>query len=302
MTHNRRNFLQASGLAFGGAMLMPHDVFAGMFGRAEYHMQVLRNNVGFFTESGGTIGWYLDKSGVVVVDTQFPDQAAHLIEEIRKTYSTSIDLLMNTHHHGDHTAGNIAFKDMVKKVLAHSNSLKNQKQVAGRREEKTEELFPDTTYEKTWTQKVGNETITANYYGRAHTDGDSVIHFENANVVHMGDLIFNRRHPYIDRGAGASIENWITVLDQVHKNFDDDTIFIFGHAGEGYQVTGTRGDLKAKGNYLSGLLEFVRTGIKSEMSVDEIISSSDVVPGAEEWKGNGFERNVRTAYQELTEG
>jgi len=302
MKLTRRNFLRSTGLATGSAMLIPHNLFAGMFGRAEYQMQTLRNNVGIFTESGGTIGWYLDSSGIVVIDTQFPDQATHLIEEIRKSYSNSIDLLMNTHHHGDHTAGNIAFKDLAKKVVAHGNSLKNQKQVAERRDEKTEELFPDTTYEKTWSQKVGKETITANYYGRAHTDGDSVIHFENANVVHMGDLIFNRRHPYIDRGAGASIENWITVLESVHKNFDDDSIFIFGHSGEGYTVTGSREDLKAKGNYLYKLLEFVKAGIKSDKSVDEIVSSSEIVPGAEEWKGNGYERNIRTAFQELTEG
>ncbi len=302
MKLTRRNFLFTSGLATGSAMLLPQDLFAGMFGREAYQMQVLRNNVGIFTERGGTIGWYLDKSGVAVIDSQFPDQAIHLIKEISEKYSGSIDLLMNTHHHGDHTAGNIAFKDLVKKVVAHSNSLKNQKQAAELREEKTEELFPDTTYEKTWSQKVGKETITANYYGRAHTDGDSVIHFENANVVHMGDLIFNRRHPYIDRGAGASIENWIVVLEQVYKNFDDDTIFIFGHSGEGFGITGTREDLKAKGNYLYQLLEFVRAGIKSGKSVDDIVSSSDTVPGAGEWTGNGFERNVRTAYQELTEG
>ena len=60
---------------------MPRDIFAGIFGREEYKMQVLRNDVGYFTERGGTIGWYLGKDGVVVVDTQFPDQAVHLIEE-----------------------------------------------------------------------------------------------------------------------------------------------------------------------------------------------------------------------------
>jgi len=302
MKLNRRFFLRSSGLAAGGALLMPRDLFAGLFGQAEYQMQELRKNAGFFTERGGTIGWYMDNEGAAVIDSQFPEQAGHLIEEIRKNYDKNIDFLLNTHHHGDHTAGNIAFKNIANKVVAHKNSLKNQKKVAEAREEQREELFPDTTYETTWSQKAGKETITATYYGRAHTDGDSVIHLQNANLVHMGDLIFNRRHPFIDRGAGASIENWISVLEQVHRNFDDDTLFIFGHSGEGYPVTGNREDLKAKANYLYSLLEFVRKGIKDNKDVEQITASADVVPGAEEWTGSGFERNVRTAYQELTEG
>jgi cyclase len=302
MERTRRTFLQASSLALGGSMLIPQDLLAGLFGRADYQMQALRGNVGIFTEQGGTIGWYLDKDGKAVVDAQFPEQAGHLIEEIKARYPGSIDLLINTHHHGDHTAGNIAFKGLVKKVVAHSNCLKNQKRVADSREEKTEELYPDTTYEKTWSQKVGSETVTLRYYGRAHTDGDSVVRFEHANVIHMGDLIFNRRHPYIDRGAGASVENWIRVLEQVRDDSDEDTIFIFGHAGEGFPVTGNRADLKAQGNYLSGLLEFVSKGIDEGKSADEIAGSSDSLPGAEEWTGNGLERNIRTAYQELTEG
>ncbi|MCK7530603.1 MAG: MBL fold metallo-hydrolase [Marinilabiliales bacterium] len=73
-------------------------------------MTPLRNNVGFFTERGGTIGWMISKDGLVVVDTQFPEQAQHLIEAIRKQSGRQIDLLVNTHHHGDHTGGNIAFK------------------------------------------------------------------------------------------------------------------------------------------------------------------------------------------------
>ena len=82
--------------------------------------------------------------------------------------------------------------------------------------------------------KVDDETITLRYLGPAHTDGDSITHFENANVVHMGDLIFNRRFPYIDKSAGASVKNWIQVLKQTQKLFDKDTIFIFGHADNGF--------------------------------------------------------------------
>ena len=68
------------------------------------------------------------------------------------------------------------------------------------------------------------------YYGPAHTSGDAVVTFEKANVAHVGDLVFNRRHPYIDRPAGASIANWIKVLEGTVADHDGGTIYIFGHA------------------------------------------------------------------------
>ena len=207
--------------------------------------------------------------------------------------------MINTHHHGDHSAGNIAYKGIVEIILAHENSKKNQERVAKERGQEAEQLYPDTTFGKEWTKQVGDETITLKYFGPAHTDGDSITHFENANIVHMGDLIFNRRFPYIDKSAGASIKNWIQVLESTQKTYDQDTIFILGHAGDGYDIVGTMADIKAKQNYLSRLLDVVQTGIKSGKSKEEIMKIQSI-KGAEEWKGNGIDRNISSAYQELT--
>src|SRR5205085_910945 len=118
-------------------------------------------------------------------------------------------LLINTHHHGDHTAGNISFKGLVEHVLAHENSLKNQKEVAIKNKNDDKQLYPDQTFTDTWCQKVAKEKICLYYYGAGHTNGDAIIHFENDNIVHMGDLVFNRRHPFVDRSAGANIKSWI---------------------------------------------------------------------------------------------
>ena len=74
-----------------------------------YNMQFLRGGVGFFTERGGTIGWMASKDGIVVVDSQFPEQSEHLVAELTKLKKGKIDALINTHHHGDHTAGNKVF-------------------------------------------------------------------------------------------------------------------------------------------------------------------------------------------------
>ncbi len=300
MNISRRTFIQGSLLTAAGISFAHKALLANILSiDLPYKMDPLRGNVGFFTERGGTIGWMISKDGIVVVDTQFPEQAQHLIEAIRKQSDREIDLLINTHHHGDHSAGNIAFKGIANMVVAHENSMKNQMRVAKERSQEDAQLYPDTTFEKEWSTKIGDETISLRYLGPAHTDGDSLIHFEYANVVHMGDLIFNRRFPYIDQSAGASIKNWIQVLGETQKLYDKDTIFIFGHSGEGYDIIGNMADIKAKQDYLSRLLDTVQTEIDAGKSQDDIMKLQSI-KGENEWQGDGIERNLSAAYQELT--
>ena len=113
----------------------------------------------------------------------------------------------------------------------------------------------DKTYDKVWEQAIGKETLRLKYYGPAHTSGDSVVTFVKANVAHMGDLMFNKRHPFIDRPSGASIRNWIAVLESTVKDHAKDTIYIFGHAKDGQPVTGDQGHLLEMRNYLTAVLD-----------------------------------------------
>lgn len=300
MKFSRRNFIHKSILTTAGISIAQKSLLANIFlDELPYTMKPLRNNVGFFTERGGTIGWMISKNGIVVVDTQFPEQSKHLIDALKKQSDRKIDLLINTHHHGDHSSGNIAYKGIAEIVLAHENSKKNQMRVAKERGKEADQLYPDTTFSQEWSKQVGNEIITLKYFGPAHTDGDAIIHFENANVAHMGDLIFNRRFPYIDKSAGASIKNWIEVLGKTQKTYDKDTIFIFGHSDNGYDITGTMNDIKAKQNFLFRLLDTVNTEIKAGKTQEEIMKIESI-KGAEEWKGNGIGRCLSSAYQELT--
>jgi glyoxylase-like metal-dependent hydrolase (beta-lactamase superfamily II) len=259
---------------------------------------MLTGDIGIFTEKGGTIAFYLYKKGIVVVDAQFPEQSQHLIGELKKRSQNPFKLLINTHHHGDHTAGNISFKGIVEHVLAHENSLKNQKNVAVAQKSENKQLYPDQTYKDTWCEKSGKEKICLYYYGAAHTDGDSFIHFEHANIVHCGDLVFNRRHPFVDRGAGANMKSWIEVLDKGINKFDRNTTFIYGHSGTGYEVTGKADDLKKFGDYLGSVLKFVEGEMKAGKTKDEILKAT-AIPGADEWKGDGIQRPLEAAYEEL---
>jgi len=301
---NRRSFIQNTALTFGALTIAQQKIFSALFtktngtARLPWMFHMMTDKIGVFTESGGTIGFMIDDKGVVVVDAQFPTTAPHMISELQKKTDTPIKYLINTHHHGDHTAGNISFKGLVKHVVAHENSKKNQKRVAISQKNLDKQLLPDKTYYDTWQKNVGNESITMQYFGPAHTDGDSLIHFENANIVHMGDLMFNRRHPFVDRSAGASIKNWIKVLHRTIRRFDSNTTFIFGHAADGYNIVGNADDLKKFADYLDAILKFTEGEIRAGKTKEGFLKTTSI-PGQGEWKGDGISRPLAAAWDEL---
>lgn len=266
---------------------------------APYKMDFVRGSVGFFTERGGTIGWMAHKDGLVVVDTQFPEQSEHLIGELQKLQNSPIDVLINTHHHGDHTAGNIAYKDLTHRIVSHANSKKNQMASAATRGTEDKQLYPTELFTDSKTIAMGPEIIELTYHGAGHTDGDAIVHFTKSNVVHMGDLIFNRRFPYIDKSAGASISNWVAILDKVDSQFEDDTRFIFGHSDNGYDILGGKEDIKAFKNYLEQLLNFADRAIAEGRTLAEVKASTTSIPGAPQWTGKGIERSLDAVYAEL---
>lgn len=304
MPHSRRKFVQHSSLGLAALLLTPYSKMSAMTRNPAAMpggLESLRRNVGFFTGKGGTIGWLVNKSGIVVIDSQFPDTAKTLIAEVQKKSDKKVDYLVNTHHHGDHTAGNIAFKDIVTNVIAHENSKANQMRVAKERDAEAGQLYPTMTFANEWSTEIGDEIISCTYHGKGHTNGDIISHFENANVVHTGDLMFNRRFPYIDKSAGANIGNWVSILDTMTSKFDDETIFIFGHSDNGYDITGNKADINAFKNYLEKLLKFAETSYKSGVSLEDLKSKTTAIPGAPQWQGNGISRSLDSAYAELKE-
>ena len=294
---HRRNFIHRTSLAMG-ALYLP-NMRTGK--QVPWKMRLLRNDVGIFYEKGGTIAYLLSPKGIVVVDAEFPEQAGHLIGELKKQSDKSFELLINTHHHGDHTSGNIAFKGLVKHVAAHSNSLANQQRVAVTQKTEEKQLYPDIIYGEEWQYKIGKEEIRTAWFGPAHTNGDSIIHFTHANIAHMGDLVFNRRWPFVDRSAGASVSNWIVVLDSALKKYDNDTLFVFGHAFDPDKVTGNKDDLRAMKDMLSRLLDFVGDWVKAGKSKEDLLKEK-AIPGVTEWQGDGIDRPLQAAYEELTAG
>lgn len=295
---NRRSFLQNSALTVGALTLAQQNLLSSFF-EDPWKITMLRNDVGIFEERGGTIAFLLSKKGIVVVDSQYPDQSKHLIDELKKKSENPFKLLINTHHHGDHSGGNISFKGIVEHVVAHANSKTNQEKSAKQSKSEDKQLYPDITFTDTWSKRVGKEKMKLHYFGAGHTNGDSFVHFEHANIVHCGDLLFNRRHPFVDRGAGANMKSWMQVLDKALNKFDKETIYVFGHAGPGYKVTGTADDLNKFRDYIDNMLKFVEGQIKAGKTKDEILKTT-IIPGGEDWKTDGILRPLTAAWEELT--
>jgi glyoxylase-like metal-dependent hydrolase (beta-lactamase superfamily II) len=225
--------------------------------------------VGTFRKRGGTIGWLVRDGALVVVDTQSPKTAPDCWTGLRDRTEEALDLVVNTHHHGDHTGGNGVFAEHTDRILAHEHvpDLMRQAAEEGAADKKT---YPTETFEQTWSETLGDETVSLRYHGPAHTGGDAVIHFQKANVVHMGDLIFNRAYPFIDVEGGADSQNWIAELEAIHDRFDDDTIFIHGHANPAFGPTGGREDLLVMRDFLSALNEYVQTQRQAGTSLEEM--------------------------------
>lgn len=309
---NRRDFLLRSSLLVSAGLLFPRSLVRAQAlaapakaapAPAVTEFRPLRRGVGLFTGRGGTIGWLANKDALAVVDTQFPDTAAICLAGLPERGSRLIDVVINTHHHGDHTSGNGVFKAAAKTIVAHQNVPKLQLAQAEKNGTVDQQVFADTTFAEAWRHDLGDETVTAQYFGPAHTSGDIVVHFERANVVHLGDLMFNRLYPVIDRPAGASIRGWIQRLEEVAKTYPADAIYVFGHGNAKFGVTGGPAELNGFRDYLSALLAHVEQEIAAGRSKQEIVAL-DNLPGFPDYhqpRPNRLAANLGVAYDELTE-
>jgi cyclase len=303
MKLSRRDFLVTSSVALGTvshalAQNAPAASATPPAQPPETSFDPLRGNVGVFSGRGGTIGMLVSPDGVVIIDTQFQDTAKIALSNLQQLTTRKIDFLINTHHHGDHTSGNIVFRPMAAKIVAHRNVPTLQKTQAANAKSESQQAYADTTYDTTWSAKVGNETVSLKHYGPGHTSGDSVVRFHNANIVHMGDLLFYLRNPRVDRPAGASVKNWIVTLESVAKEHAADTIYIAGHSKTNLPITVSRVEVLKFRDYFTALLAYVQKGIASGKSAAEIVKVA-AVPGFADYEGSP-EGTIQAAYEELT--
>jgi cyclase len=278
----------------------------------------LRRGVGCFTARGGTIGWLANPDALAAIDTQYPETAALFLAGLPGRSGRTLDLVINTHHHGDHTGGNPVFKPAARTIVAHA-SVPALQLAAAQRAEKAggaqpwakvdAQVYADTTFPATWRRDLGDETISARYHGPAHTGGDIVVVFEKANVVHMGDIMFNRTYPVTDRPGGCSLRGWIQALEDCAQRYPADAIYLFGHGNAKYKpadpkfgVTGQRADLLVLRDYLSAILLHVQKEIAAGKKKEEVIAMENF-PGFPDFHSalpNRLGSNLGVAWDELT--
>lgn len=300
MNVNRREFVQASALAAAATTLsaVPSSAQAPATPPAPAVFTPLRRNVGIFNQRGGTIGWLVSGDGLLVVDTQFADTAPNLLAGLKERSPRQIDVLINSHHHPDHTGGNGVLRPAVKQIVAHVRSSENQKAQAERAKAQT--TLPDVTFPDTWSVTLGDETIRARHWGPAHTGGDVSIHFEQANIVHLGDLLNNRGYPNVDAPAGASVHGWMQVLEKMAAAYPADALYVFGHAEAGHPFIGTRTDLHYQRDYFTAVVEMARQARRQGKSRDEL-AKVEVLPKFEHFGGTKARLGLALtiAYDEL---
>jgi cyclase len=302
VTLTRREFINSSTVAVAGVAF---GRLAGAQPQAPAptvtKFEDVRRNVGIFTGRGGTIGYLVTPDGAIAVDAQFPDTAKACVEGLQKKAQKGLQLLINTHYHGDHTGGNSAFRPAVTSIVQQERCAKLHKEFTEKNNTAANQAYADTTFGESWSTNIGDEKVWAHYLGPGHTGGDAVIFFEKANIVHMGDLMFNRLHPRVDRPSGASIKSWARLLERVAGKHKDAT-FIFGHAKPGLQVTGPAKELLHLRDYFTAVLDHVQKGIKAGQSQEQIVGVESL-PKFEDYAASGQVLNLKgtltAAYEEV---
>ena len=184
---------------------------------------------------GGNIGLFVGEDGTFLIDDQFAPLTDKILDAIKSVGGQHPKFLINTHYHGDHTGGNenlgkggtlIVSHDNVRERLisgAYINAFKMKLSPVGK------SGLPVITFSKNIKFHLNGDTVVVKHVPHAHTDGDSVIYFQTANVIHAGDLFFNGFYPFIDVNHGGSLKGMIKGVDRVLRVADDQTKIISGH-------------------------------------------------------------------------
>jgi glyoxylase-like metal-dependent hydrolase (beta-lactamase superfamily II) len=274
---------------------------------------------------GGNVGFFVGPDAVLVVDSQFKDIAPGIVEQIKKVSDKPIKFLINTHHHGDHVGGNEIFRQFAL-IVAHDNVRKHMlaspadilkeyparledakkagnaqmatslsEQIEWAKKVRVEEIpAPIMTFDSELRIFLGDETINVWHLPPAHTDGDSVVYFQKANVLHMGDDFFNKVIPFIDTAHGGSPKGYLLAIDKVVARVPADVTIIPGH-GEVSDVSG----LKVLRQYIADIGAAAQKAKAAGQSKEDFVRSEDL-PAYKDWNGykDRFGANCGAAYDE----
>lgn len=257
------------------------------------------DNIYMLSGQGGNIGLFLGKDGTFVIDDQYAPLTDKILAAIKSVGGNTPRFLINTHFHGDHTGGNenlgnagtlIVSHDNVRKRLANGSYIEA---FSMNSPPANDTALPVLTFSQDMHFHINNESVNAVHVPAAHTDGDSVIYFKNANVVHAGDVFFNGFYPFIDAANGGSLKGTIDAVDSILAVADAKTRIIPGHG-----PLADKSQLQAYRDMLAiayaRLLKLKNEGV----SVEDAVNRDPLADLESQWGGGIFkgEKWIRIIY------
>ncbi len=238
--------------------------------------------------SGGNIGVLIGTEGTLMIDNQFAPLSNKINGAIKTLSPGEIKFALNTHVHGDHSGGNENFNRMGAVLVAHDNvrerMMKEQVNTSTNRTTppRDKEAWPLITFADKINFHLNGEDIILHHFDKGHTDGDVIVQFKNANVVHTGDAFVRYGYPYIDLSNGGSINGFINTLDKILALIDDNTKVIPGH-GE----LATKADVKKVRDGVADIRDQVAAALKKGTKIENMTSLGITDKYEREW-GRGF--------------
>jgi glyoxylase-like metal-dependent hydrolase (beta-lactamase superfamily II) len=246
---------------------------------------------------GGNIGVCVGDDGVFAIDDQMAPLTDKILAAISKLSPKPIEFLVNTHYHGDHTGGNENMGKAGVLLIAHENVRERLRTGSGRTPAASPEALPVVVFTDAVTFHWNDEEIHVFHVSKAHTDGDAIIHFKNANVIHMGDTFFNGSYPFIDTDGGGSVKGLLAAIDHALPLSDANTKVIPGHG-----TLSDREGLRFYRDMLGTIAQRIKAAIEEGKSLEEVKAANPSGDWDEDW-GNAFispEALVETIYQDLS--
>jgi cyclase len=206
-------------LAFGST-----KISAQQLSEIEITAQKAAGDVYMLTGAGGNIGVLATDKGLLLVDDQFQPLAEKIESAMQTIKNNQLRYVVNTHYHGDHTGSNSYFSHKAP-IFAHENV---RHRLSAKADHDVNTL-PVVTYKDGINIYLAKENIQLTHFPRGHTDGDTIVYFKEANVLHTGDLFFEVGFPYIDLEGGGDVKGYLANVKQIIAQIPDDVVVIPGH-------------------------------------------------------------------------
>jgi glyoxylase-like metal-dependent hydrolase (beta-lactamase superfamily II) len=241
------------------------------FSKVEIRTQALTPNVAVLFGAGGNIGVSHGEDGTVLIDDQYAPLTPKIVAAVAAIPASPVKFVINTHWHGDHAGGNENLGKAGAVIIAqdHVRQRLSTEQVSTFLKRTTppspKAALPVITFDQSVTLHLNGDTISVTHVPHAHTDGDALVKFETANILHTGDVFVRYGLPFIDIESGGSARGMISAQDAILALADANTRIIPGH-GE----VATRADVIAFRDMLAAIVNRVDAGIKAGKTLPQI--------------------------------